>query len=209
VNQFIHSGKPIRHIALGIHYSPYLFAKYIIPEITTLHKNHVTGAMKEIPLQTLHTIDIIRTEYQPYMKQNPITTSTTTTTAKNNTTDRNHALMKFTNDMKLVADDTLVKLVVDVPQVLSSSTSTTRLGMEVQEIIDTDPMYGPIHDKQRHMIGIEYEVLLEYKLQQIGMSKIWKNFNWNVIHCFMMALFFVRCCFVYYSVVLIYELSIF
>lgn len=48
------------------------------------------------------------------------------------------------------------------------SSSTTRLSWEVERAIATDPMYGPSHDQRRHMVGIEYEVLLEEKLKGMG-----------------------------------------
>jgi hypothetical protein len=36
------------------------------------------------------------------------------------------------------------------------------------EAIDSDPMYGPRHDRDRSEIGVEYEVLLEKSLNDIG-----------------------------------------
>lgn len=44
----------------------------------------------------------------------------------------------------------------------------TRLATEVIKAIECDPMYGPPHDRQRHLIGIEYEVLLEYQLNDLS-----------------------------------------
>ena len=54
----------------------------------------------------------------------------------------------------------------------SDTTSTTRLAQTVKDAIDNDPMYGPKHDHDRHFIGIEYEVLLESKLKEIGIPFI-------------------------------------
>jgi hypothetical protein len=48
------------------------------------------------------------------------------------------------------------------------SASSTRLAVQVQEAIDSDPMYGPIHDKERHIVGVEYEVVLEHYLLETG-----------------------------------------
>lgn len=31
-----------------------------------------------------------------------------------------------------------------------------------------DPLYGPMHDKERHIVGIEYEVVLEHELRLLG-----------------------------------------
>lgn len=46
--------------------------------------------------------------------------------------------------------------------------SSTRLAIQVKEAIDSDPMYGPIHDKERHIVGVEYEVVLEHYLLETG-----------------------------------------
>jgi hypothetical protein len=48
-------------------------------------------------------------------------------------------------------------------------TGTTRLAMEVQESIDMDPIYGPLQDKERHLVGVEYEVVLEFDLTSLGL----------------------------------------
>ena len=39
-----------------------------------------------------------------------------------------------------------------------------RTDARVADAIDSDPLYGPRHDKERHMVGVEFEVVLEYKL---------------------------------------------
>mmetsp|Transcript_694 Transcript_694/g.1247 ORF Transcript_694/g.1247 Transcript_694/m.1247 type:complete len:159 (+) Transcript_694:448-924(+) len=44
----------------------------------------------------------------------------------------------------------------------------TRLSLEVQEAIRSDPLYGPEHDRARHSIGVEYEVALEQTLKNMG-----------------------------------------
>lgn len=44
----------------------------------------------------------------------------------------------------------------------------TRLAVEVMEAINTDPMYGPRHDKERNEIGIQYEIILEEQLRAKG-----------------------------------------
>jgi hypothetical protein len=45
---------------------------------------------------------------------------------------------------------------------------TTRLAQQVEDATKADPLYGPIHDRDRHMVGVEYEVVLEFKLQSMG-----------------------------------------
>lgn len=44
----------------------------------------------------------------------------------------------------------------------------SRLSIEVKEAVESDPLYGPRHDKERHNIGIEYELLLEHTLKSMG-----------------------------------------
>lgn len=43
-----------------------------------------------------------------------------------------------------------------------------RLAQEVQTAVDMDPLYGPRHDLARRMIGVEFEVVLETQLTQMG-----------------------------------------
>ena len=50
----------------------------------------------------------------------------------------------------------------------TATTSTTRLAMHVQEAVDADPLCGPVSDRNKHFIGIEYEVVLEQMLQNMG-----------------------------------------
>jgi len=45
---------------------------------------------------------------------------------------------------------------------------TGRLASEVQDAIYSDPMYGPLHDRDRHLAGLEYEVVLEFRLKDMG-----------------------------------------
>lgn len=45
---------------------------------------------------------------------------------------------------------------------------TTRLATEVKQAQDADPLHGPRSDKERHVIGIEYEVVLEHYLSEMG-----------------------------------------
>ena len=45
---------------------------------------------------------------------------------------------------------------------------TTRLSSEVKEAIDADPLCGPAVDRERHFVGIEYEIVLERELKKLG-----------------------------------------
>jgi hypothetical protein len=45
---------------------------------------------------------------------------------------------------------------------------TTRLALEVKEAIASDSLCGPASDRARHFIGIEYEIVLERELKNLG-----------------------------------------
>jgi hypothetical protein len=57
--------------------------------------------------------------------------------------------------------------------------SAARLVAAVELATAADPMYGPIHDRDRHMVGIEYEVVLEYKLRRIRKCFAKYYTEWN------------------------------
>lgn len=44
---------------------------------------------------------------------------------------------------------------------------TTRLAREVKEAQAADPLYGPEQDKAKHLVGVEYEVVLEHYLKNV------------------------------------------
>jgi len=64
----------------------------------------------------------------------------------------------------------------------TANTTTTRLAREVADAINADPMYGPRHDKERHMVGVEFEVVLEYKLKSQSESTTVTKTNPSFIH---------------------------
>ena len=45
---------------------------------------------------------------------------------------------------------------------------TTRLALEVKDAIESDSLCGPTSDRARHFIGIEYEIVLERGLKNLG-----------------------------------------
>merc|ERR1712032_659322 len=44
----------------------------------------------------------------------------------------------------------------------------TRLAVEVKEAVDSDPLCGPASDRAKHFIGVEYEIILERGLKNLG-----------------------------------------
>jgi hypothetical protein len=55
------------------------------------------------------------------------------------------------------------------PSCSSDSSIPSRISLEVQEAINADPMYGPLHDRERHTVGVEFEVVLEHLLSTRGL----------------------------------------
>ena len=49
-----------------------------------------------------------------------------------------------------------------------TTTTTTRLALEVKEAVESDPLCGPASDRAKHYIGIEYEIILERGLKNLG-----------------------------------------
>ncbi len=50
----------------------------------------------------------------------------------------------------------------------SQSKNISRLAKEVQEAICMDPLYGPRSDRERQIIGLEYELILEQTLRTMS-----------------------------------------
>ncbi|OEU20551.1 hypothetical protein FRACYDRAFT_167013 [Fragilariopsis cylindrus CCMP1102] len=50
----------------------------------------------------------------------------------------------------------------------TTTTTTTRLALEVKEAVESDPLCGPASDRAKHYIGIEYEIILERGLKNLG-----------------------------------------
>ena len=46
--------------------------------------------------------------------------------------------------------------------------TVSRLAMEVKEAVESDPLSGPLSDRAKHFVGIEYEVALEHMLKERG-----------------------------------------
>ena len=50
----------------------------------------------------------------------------------------------------------------------TDTTTTTRLALQVKEAVELDPLCGPASDRAKHYIGIEYEIILERGLKNLG-----------------------------------------
>ena len=108
------------------------------------------------------------------------TTKATTATKKFITQSLRHPEKLLGNASTSILPEYLFSEKVSSNVVADSTTTTrdgndntnliplSRLSLEVREAVDSDPMYGPRSDKERHNIGIEYELLLEYTLKNMG-----------------------------------------
>jgi hypothetical protein len=48
------------------------------------------------------------------------------------------------------------------------ASNVTRLAFEVKEAQDSDPLHGPEKEMRSHLVGVEFEVVLEHQLREIG-----------------------------------------
>jgi hypothetical protein len=131
----------IKQIAKQSNYSPYLLSRQIVEHIAILPtKKGLINAMR-CPIQYLGTIENIKEEFHY--------------------TEEQYANKKKQNP----------PLGEEQEQDNSKTTSSntiTRLAIEVKDAMDSDPLYGPISDRTKHFIGIEYEVALEHMLKEMG-----------------------------------------
>lgn len=145
-------GISILSLAKLANYPPYLFARYIVEAVADFSnsssgssgkKKILADAMRD-PDKYLNNIGIIDKHYlvsenSKYKKKKTSAATTTTTT-----------------------------MMTSLSETAATTTMTTRLAAEVKEAISSDPMYGPVHDKDRHIVGIEYEVFLEKGLHAMN-----------------------------------------
>jgi CDAN1-interacting nuclease 1 len=69
--------------------------------------------------------------------------------------------------LHLLVDPSILRSIYQQDSELTTLDSTeimARLAHQVEKAMDADPLYGPVHDKSRHVVGIEYEVVLEHFL---------------------------------------------
>jgi AraC-like DNA-binding protein len=53
-----------------------------------------------------------------------------------------------------------------------AASHVTRLAFEVKEAQDSDPLHGPEKEMKSHLVGVEFEVVLEHQLRLIGESAV-------------------------------------
>jgi hypothetical protein len=156
---------------------------------TTTAKKSLTLAMRD-PMGMLGDIRVIRPEYwasesigdsQPTSNNNDVATIFTPATGtvhqpqqQQHQQEQQHPekeqVLNDANDSPAINDITATVTCLVSTEAAATEVST-RLAREVQEAIASDPMYGPKQDKERHWIGVEYEVLLEHTLTEMGTSR--------------------------------------
>jgi hypothetical protein len=123
-------------------FPPYLFARTIVEEITNLKsRKGLTDAMRH-PLEKLGDRGAILEAYQE------------SENVERKQQDYKHGETEVDDAYK----EGVCKEVV----------ATTRLALEVMDVIQRDPMNGPKFDAERNRAGIEHEILLQECLHAMG-----------------------------------------
>jgi CDAN1-interacting nuclease 1 len=129
-------GLSILDIAQQNRYSPYLFARVMVKEITNITgRKEITHAMRD-PIGRLGHASAILDAYHESEHATGIR-------------HYNTSIDSFSNQP-----------ITTIP--------TTRLATEVIHVLEHDPLNGPLHDAERHRVGIEYEIILEQCLHSMG-----------------------------------------
>ena len=149
-------GKSIFELAKIYNFPPAILSRSIIGKITNLHKKKISEAMRN-PIDQLNNSSIMLD--QQYVVEDNITGAISTHVGSSSAVTTDGTLK-----MKKVTDPFSGELIQYYP-----SDKVTRLAKEVQEAIHLDPLYGPGSDRERQIIGIEYEIILEQTL--LSMSK--------------------------------------
>lgn len=139
-------GSSIVTLAKRINFPPYLLARYMVEAMTTSNDPHrkfnIADAMR-YPESKL-TRDVLTSAYLPSEETFQQPMNDQTQQQSTNTAETNHRPPP------------------------STATATTRLALEVRQAMEMDPVYGPLSDKERHLVGVEFEVVLEQELKDFG-----------------------------------------
>ncbi|KAL3924709.1 MAG: hypothetical protein SGILL_000881 [Bacillariaceae sp.] len=134
----------------AFNFSPYLMARMVVEEVALLDtttkegipkKKLITNAMRN-PIGELSSFKKIREEYWDTERE----------------WARQQQQQPEDDDVFTTANTTNT----------TTTTNITRLATQVKEAVDSDPLSGPLSDRAKHYIGIEYEVALEQMLTDRG-----------------------------------------
>mmetsp|Transcript_47287 Transcript_47287/g.71539 ORF Transcript_47287/g.71539 Transcript_47287/m.71539 type:complete len:336 (+) Transcript_47287:70-1077(+) len=137
------SGTSILTMAKSLNYPPYMLARLIVENIVasdSISRKEITGAMRD-PVRKLGDANVISSRF------------------KDSELHRG-SIQRLFHSPRI---DPFSNQPIPPP-----SGPITRLAVEVMEAIDSDPLYGPRQDRERHSVGIEYEIILEQTLSSMG-----------------------------------------
>jgi len=137
-------GKTIVNISRAINYPPYMVARLVVENVVDFEGQNVRKAVTEAmrdPEGKLGNPDIIAAEYRDSE------TSLLAQSAGGRVSSRSCPFS-------------------DMPIPLPSQ-KLSRLAVEAIDAISSDPLYGPRQDRDRHAVGLEYEIILEQALSSM------------------------------------------
>ena len=141
-------GRSIVSLAKKYNFPPALLSRSIIEKVTTLQKKKISEAMKN-PMDKLNSSSVVKQEHR--ISEASASSSSSSADAK--------VYDPFSGE----------EIILSCGSDSNSGTSNmTRLAKEVQEAISLDPLYGPRSDRERQIIGTEYEIILEQTLRSMS-----------------------------------------
>jgi hypothetical protein len=149
-------------LAQRINFPPYLFARYMVEAMTTttttsLKSNHSTNAEQPQPQSSKFNLaDAMRYPESKLIRD--VIAPSYLFSERNFHPPPPSPLSEQVNSNGQTTRAT--------PS--NTPIPTTRLAMEVRRAMEHDPVYGPLSDKQRHLVGVEFEVVLEQELHELG-----------------------------------------
>jgi hypothetical protein len=139
----------IRQLAQRANYPPALFARFVVEQAVMIRNNSNSSSSSiKTSLSSSSSSSMVVTEAM----RNPATILSNL----DNISPEFHAAEAHQQMTRNAA----------APR--TTMTTTTRLAREVMEAIDSDPLHGPLHERERHFVGVEYEVVLEYQLRSLS-----------------------------------------
>ena len=99
--------------------------------------------------------------YPPYLLTRNILESTVEFTSGGET--KKKMLSDLLHDPQILKDVSLLPMYQSI-----KSNVCTLLERQCKQALDSDPMYGIQSDRDRHLVGIEYEIVLEHYLNSMS-----------------------------------------
>ena len=125
-------------------------------------RNHLSSIIQDVLQGKATILGLSRKwNYPPYL----LTRSILEETVDLSSVDENKkkALTDLLRDPYLLKEVSLISMYQSI-----GLTTCTLLSGQVKEAVDADPMYGLESDRDRHLVGIEYECVLEHYLNSMS-----------------------------------------